>query len=130
MSLPSIVAIAAERSIPDVAALSASEQEDILHEAMKRDLGPAIDLLHRKAHEAEDGNGSAEIIEDPNSPLGKMLTRICAGTALRGIAERRVTHGMELTFLNCCRVIVGTRPANLFLEQIKTQDGTVASADC
>ena len=129
MSLPSVTAIVAERGILSLAALSESKHEDILLEAMRRDLAPAVDLLHQKAHEAEE-SGSAEILEDPNSPLGKMLTRICAGTALRDIAERRVMHGQKLTFLNCCRVIVGEPPANLFLEQMRTQDGTVASADC
>ena len=130
MSLPSIIAITQERGIADIAVVSDDVHRSILQEAMRRDLGPALDRLHSAAHQADDNGGSAEIIEDPNSPIGKMLTRICAGTILRDVAQDMATHGKPITFLNCCRVIVGVPPANLALEQIKTQDGTVASADC
>lgn len=130
MSLPSIAVIASERGLSDFSGLPAGEHRAVLLEAMRRDLAPALDLLHQKAHEADDSGGSAEILEDPSSPLGKMLTRICAGSALRELAQEHVTHGKEITFLNCCRVIVGTPPANVFLAQIETQDGTIASADC
>jgi hypothetical protein len=129
MSLPSL-ALIIDRSGNDPANLSPEDREDMILRAMRLDLAPALDLLHTKAHEAEKNGGSAEIIADPNSPLGKMLTRICAGTILRQLTERHVTHGMPLTFLNCCKVVVGIPPEDLALAQIECQAGPVAYADC
>ncbi len=130
MSLPSLEGILARRG-EKPSHLSREAREAAILEAMRLDMGPAVDLLHQKAHEAdENGTGSAEILEDPGSPLGKQLTRICAGTILRGLAERHITHGKPLTFLNCCRIFVGEAPDDLALAQIETQAGPVAYADC
>jgi len=129
MSLPSLEGILARNgTVP--AELSREARESAVLEAMRADMGPALELLHRKAHEADMNGGTAEILEDPNSMLGKQLTRICAGTILRNLAERHVTHGKPLTFLNCCKVVIGIAPEDLALAQIECQAGPVAYADC
>jgi hypothetical protein len=129
MSLPSLEGILARAGMPATDMTRAAREQAIL-EAMRLDMAPALELLHQKAHEADRNAGSAEILEDPNSPLGKQLTRICAGTILREIAEREITHGKPLTFLNCCRVFIGRAPDDLALAQIESQAGPVAFADC
>jgi hypothetical protein len=90
MSLPSIPVIAQEKGF-NLAALSASQREDLLVEAMRRDLPLAVDLLHRKAH--EDGDNAGNWLEDPNSIIGKQLIRLHASDALRPLASKHFCHG-------------------------------------
>jgi hypothetical protein len=130
MSLPSISAVAEELGVNLDGAISVEEQERILVEAMRRDLKPALDLLHRKAHEAQGNGGSADWLEDPGSEIGKMLTRIHAGGTLRGLASKHFCHGLELSFFNCCKGVVGTPPAEPMLVQIQCQAGPTAYSDC
>ncbi len=129
MSLPSIKAVAQEMGI-NLGAPNAEEQEKVLVEAMRRDLGPALDLLHRKAHEAKTNGGHADWTEDPGSPVGRMLTRIHAGDALRELASKHFCHGLRLSFFNCCHGVVGTPPMEPMLVQIQCQAGPIAYADC
>ncbi|MBM3271674.1 hypothetical protein FJY94_00075 [Candidatus Kaiserbacteria bacterium] len=128
MSLPSLTAIAQERGIANIDMLTDDALEDLVAEAMRRDLPLAVEHLHRLSH-GEDG---AVSIEDPNSDLGRQLTRVCAGTILRGVASKRFCHGKEITFYNCCSPSLGPRPPRrtMLLEQIKLQNGAMASADC
>ncbi len=127
MSLPSIPTIAREKGYALIA-LSATQREALLVEAMRRDLPLAVDLLHRKAH--ENGPEAGEWLEDPNSPIGKQLIRLHASDALRPLASKHFCHGKPLTFVNCCKGKVGDPPADLLDLQIKTQAGPVAFADC
>lgn len=129
MSLPSIVSVAHELGIDLTSEITPENQERVLVEAMRRDLKPALDLLHRKSHEAEE-SGSADWQEDPSSPIGKMLTRIHAGDTLRALASKHFCHGKQLSFFNCCKGVVGTPPVQPMLIQIQCQAGPVAYSDC
>jgi hypothetical protein len=130
MSLPSILAIARERNV-ELSTLSHRERELVLVEAMRRDMRPAVELLESVALKARE-TGSARWDEDPNSEIGKMLIRIHAGTTLRRLASEHFCHGLPLTFYNCCRGTVGEEPdkEEQTKEQIQSQDGTIAYADC
>ncbi len=130
MSLPSIKLVAQEKNIDLASTLSTEQQEEVLVEAMRRDLRPALNLLHQKAHEAKMGGGHADWIEDPTSPIGKMLTRIHAGDVLRYLASKHFCHGLPLSFFNCCAGTVGTPPKELMLRQIQCQAGPIAHSDC
>lgn len=129
MSLPSINAVALEFGI-NLKSPTLAEQEEVLVEAMRRDLGPALQLLHRKAHEAKDVGGSAEWLEDPASEIGKQLTRIHAGDVLRSLASKHFCHGLPLSFFNCCKGVVGILPLEPMLVQIQCQAGPIAYSDC
>jgi len=130
VSLPSIAAIALEKGINLTATPTPKEQEELLVEAMRRDLPDAVSLLHKKAHEANENGGQASWIEDPNSTVGKQLIRLHASDALRPLAVKHFCHGKQLTFINCCNGIVGTQPDGLALLQIRAQAGPFAYADC
>lgn len=130
MTLPSIRAIAQEKGL-NLACLTEDQQEELLVEAMRRDLPLAVKYLHGKAH--EDGPNAGQWHEDPNSLLGRQLIRIHASDALRPLASRHFCHGKELTFVNCCGGVVGGEkktPGQLMELQIAMQDGRIASADC
>jgi len=129
MSLPSIPTVARELGI-DLTAPTLEQQEQVLVEAMRRDLAPALKLLHQKAHEAQRNGGCADWIEDPNSPLGKQLIRIHASDALRTLASKHFCHGLRLSFFNCCKGVVGTAPEEPMLVQIHCQNGEIATPDC
>lgn len=128
MSLPSLTVIAQERGVADVATLADDALEDLIAEAMRRDLPLAVQHLHALSH-GEDGVLS---IQDPHSDLGKQLIRVCAGTILRDVASKRFCHGKEITFYNCCSPSLGPRPPRrmMLLQQIGLQNGDMASADC
>ncbi len=130
MSLPSIAIVAEEKGINFDNPTTKEQQEEVIVEAMRRDLKPALDLLHRTSHEAQKNGGSAEWQEDPSSPIGKMLTRIHAGDVLRDLASRHFCHGLKLSFFNCCKGFVGVAPKNPELVQIQCQAGPIAFADC
>ncbi|MFZ2831796.1 MAG: hypothetical protein WAZ40_01445 [Minisyncoccia bacterium] len=129
MTLPSIVAVAKERGL-DLANLNLADQELVLTEAIRRDLPLAVALLHRKAHEADENDGSASWLEDPKSDIGKQLTRVHASDAIRPLVSKHICHGKDLTFINCCGGVVGKKPDNILLLQIQQQAGPTAYADC
>lgn len=130
MSLPSISAVANRLGVKINEQTPKEQLEKVLVEAMRLDLPLAIELLHKKSHEAKDGTGVSEWIEDPNSPIGRQLTRIHAGTVLRDIASKHFCHGLALTFMNCCKGFVGRPPENPMLVQIQCQAGPIAYSDC
>lgn len=133
MSLPSIPQIAREMGI-SLAVASPEDQEKVLVAAMHRDLPLAVEFLHQQAHNADQHGGSADWLQDPNSPIGKQLIRVHASDALRPLASKHFCHGRELVFVNCCggRVKGGGKLtlAEIMDLQIKMQDGTIARADC
>jgi len=130
MSLPSIAGILARREITDVSTVPMADHRAILLEAMNTDLPLAHEFLHARAHEADKAGGSVEWHESPRSELGKQLIRIHASDAMRTIAQEAWCHGKKLTFVNCCDGAVGKPPENVFLEQIRTQNGDKAKPDC
>lgn len=130
MSFPSIAAIAAERGLA-LATLSGKDAEKVLLAAVKKDCPEAVEYLHKKAHEAE--NGAVSWTEPPNSKLGKQLIRIHASDAVRPLIEKHICHGKQLTFVNCCSGTVGGKkkePEELVRMQIECQAGPIAYADC
>lgn len=132
MSLPSVHAVAKDLGI-DLEHMDASQSEVVLVESMRRDLPLAVDYLHKLVHKSRTSGKQEVGVEDPNSTLGKQLTRIFAGTALRELAKRHFCHGQELAFLNCCSPVTGPEKPKmdeLIALQIKLQDGRLASADC
>jgi hypothetical protein len=130
MSLPSLVKVLAKAGITDIKATTEQQREDLLLEAMRHDIPEALEYLHKKSHEAEK-NGFADWMEDPKSPLGQQLIRIHASDAFRPIVSKRICHGQKLTFVNCCKGIVGEAPdLDVMLLQIQTQNGDIAKSDC
>ena len=129
MSLPSIKLVAKELGI-NLDSPNVEQQERVLVEAMRKDLKLALDLLHRKAHEAKVNGGHADWLEDPASEIGKMLSRIHSGDVLRPLASKHFCHGLQLSFFNCCSGVVGTPPIEPMLRQIQCQAGPIALADC
>ncbi|HEY4496973.1 MAG TPA: hypothetical protein VI432_02395 [Candidatus Paceibacterota bacterium] len=129
MTLPSISAIAEEKGL-NLENLSPENQEEILVEAMRRDLPLAAQFIHAKAHEVMNGDRSTMWTEDPNSALGKQLIRMHASDALRPLASKYFAHGLPLTFMNCCGGAVGNPPMDPMQMQIKMQAGPIAYADC
>jgi|GEM_PF-859836 len=132
MSLPSIRTITQELNI-DLAQASDDDIERVLVAAMQRDLPLGVAYLHQIAHESMKSGTTIFGNEDPNSPLGKEIVRISAGTVLREIAQKHFCHGLHLSFLNCCGPVMGVEPpliTKLMRRQIEMQDGTIAHADC
>lgn len=134
MSLPSIPLVARQLGVL-IKSASSDELERVIVGAMRRDLPLAVDYLERHARETRATGKSTFGNEDPNSTLGKQLTRICAGTVLRELAEKHFCGGLRLSFLNCCGPVLspqGEKPDKdaLIKRQISMQDGTIAHADC
>ena len=129
ISLPSIPEIAKERGL-DLTQLSAADEEELLVEAMRRDLPLATEFLHRESHGISDSTPSVSWLEDPNSVRGKQLIRLHASDALRPLASKHFCHGHALAFVNCCGGVIGRPPPRINLLQIQSQAGPVAYADC
>jgi hypothetical protein len=130
MSLPSIPKVAKKLHIDLSGRVSRKGQEVLLVGAMRIDLKKGLALLHKKAHEAQKNGGRADWQVDPKSEIGRQLTRIHAGDELRRLASKHFCHGLKLSFFNCCKGIVGTKPASPMLVQIQCQIGPIAYADC
>jgi hypothetical protein len=129
MSLPSIPEIVREKRL-DLNALSTVQQEDLLVEAMRRDLPRAVELFTSLATQART-NPEKPAVWDQNDPMIlKEVGRILAADALRPLAVKHFLDGLPLTFINCHRILVGIRPPDLLLLQIQCQVGPVAYADC
>lgn len=125
MSLPSL--LEATQGF-DLDQLSEAELDDLVLNAMKKDLPLACEYLHKLSH--SDGE---VVTEDPHSPLGKQLVRVCASDTMRPLAEQHLCHGKRITFYNCCGIQVSEqRPKKraITLTQIRAQAGPLAYADC
>ena len=130
-------------SLPSVGehleAMGVTDPEDAtpeqLHEALRlschTDLRLGMEYLSRQAAECHEINRRVLRIEDPNSPLGKELTRLFAGDELRIIVKQEFK--VEAGFYNCCSPVLVPSGGDLEmspLEQIKLQNGEFASANC
>lgn len=131
MSLPSVVEIARERNY-DLSNCSGEVLEEVLVEAMRRDLPLAVKFLHTLSHQVDTNTPTVPWLDNPNSPLGKQLIRLHASDALRPLAEKYFCHEKKLSFLNCCGGAVGKPPTKIELMrlQVLQQNGVIASADC
>jgi hypothetical protein len=131
MSLPSVLEISREQNL-NVDNASDDQLETVLVEAMRRDLPLAVAVLENNSAWADE-HGSSDWMEDPNSAVGKQLTRIHASDALRPLAAKHFCAGQELSFLNCCNGTVGGKKkslAELMRLQVQMQNGTLATPDC
>lgn len=137
MSYPSVNMILAERNI-DSATARETELRDVIWEALGRDLPDGVKWVRDLAYAATESNEAVYRSEDPNSPLGRQITRVLGFDVPRSIAREKFAAefgipGLELAFFNCCGGGGGKIPGMLDISarmQIQFQDGTRASADC
>ena len=124
MSYPSI-----KNVDPDM--LTERERENALLAAFRCDLPLGMDAIESDAREVKQNGVRKLVSEDPNSPLGKQIIRLLGTDVARGILERH--HGVAFGLFNCCSRVVAPNHGSLCMtttEQIKLQNGTLASADC
>jgi hypothetical protein len=124
MSYPSI-----KNVNPDT--LTEREREQALLAAFRIDLPLGMAAIERDVAEVKSNGGRKLVPEDPNSPLGKQIIRLLGTDVARGILERH--HGVAFGLYNCCGRVVAPSHDTLQMtttEQIKLQNGVIASADC
>lgn len=76
-------------------------------------------------------------IQQPGTPLGQQLIRLCGPDIPRAFMERRMSEvsgrPVYLGFYNCCAPVVAGSRQELGInpvEQLKLQNGALASDDC
>ena len=124
MSYPSI-----KNVNPDT--LTERERESALLAAFREDLPLGMAAIERDVREVKQSGVRKLVPEDPNSPLGKQIIRLLGTDVARGILERH--HGVAFGLYNCCSRVVAASRDSLAMsttEQIKLQNGVLASADC
>jgi hypothetical protein len=124
MSYPSI-----KNVNPDM--LDEREREMALLAAFRQDLPLGTAAIERYAQEVKESGVRKIFIEDPNSPLGRQISRLLGTDVARGILERH--HGVAFGLFNCCAPVVAPNHESLAMtttEQINLQNGVLASADC
>lgn len=116
MSLPSIATV-------DISHMSAEELENVLYEAIQKDLplafawfkGRSLGIHHK---------------EDPSTPLAAQIKRVVAD-GMRHVLEKKLFDGKRIVFANCCDVIIDPpKGFNPVLFQFETQNGRLNYADC
>lgn len=130
MSYPSVVAVLEEQGVSLETATDA-EIKNILLEAFHRDLGLGMSYLKSATEKVRKTGERFLEAEDPNSPVGKQLTRLLGADVARGIVEQH--FGVAFGLYNCCGVTVATTREGLCMtmrEQVMLQNGMLASADC
>jgi len=130
MSYPSVVTVLEEKDV-NLETATDAQIRDVLLEAFQRDLGIGMSYLKKAAkHVKRTGQRFLEA-EDPNSPVGKQLTRLLGADVARGIVEQH--FGVAFGLYNCCGVTAATTREGLRMsmrEQVMLQNGMLASADC
>lgn len=130
MSYPSIKEIVNNQDIA-LETASKSRLEELLWEALGRDLPLGITFLGAQAEDVKNTGIRSLKTESPNSPLGKQLIRLLGTDIARHICEQK--FGVAFGFYNCCSSVAAPTKELLdlsVLEQIKLQNGMLASADC
>ena len=124
MSYPSI-----KNVNPD--ALTEPERESALLAAFRKDLPLGMAAIESDVREVKQNGIRRLVPEDPNSPLGKQIIRLLGTDVARGILERH--YEVAFGLYNCCGRVVAQDRESLAMsttEQIKLQNGAIASADC
>jgi hypothetical protein len=124
MSYPSI-----KNVDPDM--LTEREREDALLAAFSIDLPLGMAAIEHDAQEVRQNGVRKLVIENPNSPLGKQIVRLLGTDVARGVLERHM--GVAFGLYNCCARVIAIDHESLAMttmEQIKLQNGALASADC
>jgi hypothetical protein len=124
MSYPSI-----KNVDPDT--LTERERESALLAAFRHDLPLGMAAIEKDAREVKRSGIRKLVPEDPNSPLGKQIIRLLGTDIARSILEQH--YGVAFGLYNCCGRVVAADRESLAMtttEQIKLQNGVLASADC
>ncbi len=135
MSFPSVGEELHKRGL-DSASLTSADlplAQEALLAAIRRDCAEGVAYMHARAHESIETGQGVEWKEDPNSPLGKQLSRLHASDPVRKLVQEHFCHGQQLTFVNCCGGKVGgqkPKDDELVIYQIQSQAGPIAFADC
>ncbi len=134
MSYPSIVGIASEQGI-NLGSASNEQLAGLLWKSFQADLPLGVNHLTELAEKVKSGFDEKENrvldIQDPNSALGKQLIRLVGTDIACSVCEQKL--GVSFGMYNCCGVVVAPTKEQLnmtLLEQIKLQNGVLASADC
>ena len=116
MSLPSIAHV-------DTTQMSAEQLEDMLYEAIQKDLPLAFEWFKNLSVGVHQK-------EDPKTPLAAQIKRVVAD-GMRLVLEKKLFDGKRIVFANCCDVIVDPpKGFNAVLFQFETQNGKLNYADC
>lgn len=116
MSLPSITHV-------DTTQMSAEQLEDVLYEAIQKDLPLAFEWFKNLSVGVHQK-------EDPKTPLAAQIKRVVAD-GMRHVLEKKLFDGKRIVFANCCDVIVDPpKGFNAVLFQFETQNGKLNYADC
>lgn len=116
MSLPSIATV-------DTCGMSEEQLEDILFQAVKKDLPLAFAWF-------ENLSLGVHHKVDPSTPLAAQIKRVVAD-GMRYVLEKKLFGGKKIVFANCCDVIVGPpKGFNAVAFQFETQNGRLNYADC
>ncbi len=130
MSYPSVKKVL-EASGINTETATAAELRTVLWETFKRDLAEGVNHLTGLAQRVKEGGERLLDIQDPNSQLGKQLIRLVGTDIARGICQQQL--GVAFGIYNCCSIVAASEQSGLNMtmqEQIKLQNGVLASADC
>jgi len=131
MSFPSVQEYLEEQGVNDPRQATEEQMHRALMKAFWHDLPDGMIYLQQMAQECKRLGRRILKIEDPNTSLGKQLTRLCGATIPRRHVQQE--FGIALGFYNCCGPVAAPREDELNmsdLEQIMLQNGEMASADC
>lgn len=116
MSLPSIANV-------DVTKLTQAELENVLFDAIKKDLPLAFQWFQNISIGVHQK-------EDPKTELASQIKRIVSD-GMREVMEKKMFGGKRIIFANCCDVIVDPpKEFSAVLFQFQTQNGVLNYADC
>ncbi len=131
MSFPSIQECLEAEGVTDLEEASPDQLHRAYIAAFDKDLPLGMVWLRQKASHISGGDHRHLFTEDPSSPLGRQLIRLCGADIARKHVSREL--GVAIGFYNCCNVVVAPNADMLDMsdiEQIQLQNGVLASADC
>jgi hypothetical protein len=137
LSFPSIVRIIEERGV-DLETASETTLRNALWEAFQTDLPEGIAWLRNLVSDMAAKKNVVMRSEDPNSPLGRKISRLMGADIARSIVAEKLGEEfgvpeLAFGFCNCCSVKVALSKELLRMtarEQVECQNGVLASADC
>lgn len=130
MSYPSIGRIADDKGV-DLQSADQPQIDSVFLEAFREDLDKGFTYLENLVSEVREKSGRILKVEDPNSELGKQLIRLLGTDVARDILSRHFE--VEFGLYNCCAPVCAPSADLLNMspdEQLKLQNGALASADC
>jgi hypothetical protein len=131
MSFPTVQSHLEGQGVTDVSDATDEQLHAALIRAFDEDLPAGMAYLREQAQECLALGDRVLRIEDPNSPLGKQIARLCGSDIGRKHVEQE--FGVAIGFYNCCSPVMAPTRAQLQIteqEQIMLQNGQLAHADC